>query len=308
MLVDRKEISPVAQKSGSGPIGILGYRIFGLPVDREVLFSNHKKVYKKKIENRQRKLIIKVPFLKPFVNITEKILLITTGYSPTTTIDKFLIGWLFVYLKRSLFVFTDQRIFHIPTTPIYKYRNSVAQIPYGTCKSIAMKGRTLIVEYKKGSQIEKFFGIAGKEKKKIAALLKSLPLGLTEKDIAERAFLCPRCTSQLTEKSYICVKCDLRFKTKAMAILNAIFFPGGGYFYTRQYFLGFIAAVLEIVLIIFTVISWMDAINGLPSSIIWLMLYASALTLVKILDVIQASTFIEEFIPKSKKIKPQPQE
>ena len=120
----------MAQKNGTGPIGVLGYRIFGLPVDREVLFSNHKNIYKKKIENRQRKLIIKLPFLKPFVNITEKILVITTGYSPTTTIDKYLIGWLFVYLKRSLFVFTDQRVFHIPTTPVYKYRGSIAQIPY----------------------------------------------------------------------------------------------------------------------------------------------------------------------------------
>ena len=92
-----------AQKTGTGPIGVLGYRIFGLPVDREVIFSNHKKVYKKKIENRQRKLIIKLPFLKPFFDVTEKILLVTTGYSPTTTIDRLLIGWFFVYLKRSLF-------------------------------------------------------------------------------------------------------------------------------------------------------------------------------------------------------------
>ena len=298
----------MAQKSGTGPIGILGYRIFGLPVDREVLFSNHRKVYKKKIEKRQRKLIIKIPFLKPFVNITEKILLITTGYSPTTVIDKFLIGWLFVYLKRSLFVFTDQRIFHIPTTPVYRYRNSVAQIPYGTCKSIVMKGRSLIIEYKKGERIDKFFGISGKEKKKIEALLKSMPLGVAEKEIAERSFLCPRCTFPLAEKNYVCEKCALRFKTKAMAIFNAIFFPGGGYFYTRQYFLGFIFAVLEIVIITFTITSWVDAMNGLPNSVIWLLLCASALILVKTITIVQASTFVEEFIPKSKKIKPELQE
>lgn len=298
----------MAQKSGTGPIGILGYRIFGLPVDREVLFSNHKNVYKKKIENRQRKLIIKIPFLKPFVNVTEKILLVTTGYSPITTLDKFLIGWFFVYLKRSLFVLTDQRIFHIPTTPVYKYRNSVAQIPYSSCKSVVMKGRSLIVEYKKSRRIDKFFGISGKEKKKITALLKSLPLGAAEQDIAERTFLCPRCTLPMTERKYVCEKCDLRFKTKAMAMLNAIFFPGGGYFYTRQYFLGFIAAVLEIVLIIFTITSWMDVKNGLPYSIIWLLLWASALILVKIITLVQVSTLVEEFIPKSKKIKPEPQE
>ncbi len=295
----------MAQKNGTGPIGILGYRIFGLPVDREVLFSNHKNVYKKKIENRQRKLIIKIPFLKPFIDVTEKILLTTTGYSPITTIDKFLIGWLFVYLKRSLFVFTDQRIFHIPTTPVFKYRYSVAQIPYGACKSIVMKGRTLVVEYKKGGRIEKFFGIAGKERKKIKELLKILPLGKEEADVAERTFLCPRCSSHLTEKKYICEKCELKFKTKFATILNAIFLPGGGYFYTRQYFLGGIAAVLEIVLIVFAAISWIDAVNGLPNSIIWLLLYVSAFVLVKIITVVQTTAFIEEFIPKSKKIEPE---
>jgi hypothetical protein len=45
------------------PVGIMAPQIFGLPVDRESMFSNHKKVYKKRTEKRQRKLIIKLPFL-----------------------------------------------------------------------------------------------------------------------------------------------------------------------------------------------------------------------------------------------------
>ena len=42
------------------PTGIMGHQIFGLPVDRKTLFSNHKNVYKRRIEKRQRKLIIKL--------------------------------------------------------------------------------------------------------------------------------------------------------------------------------------------------------------------------------------------------------
>ncbi len=293
----------VAQRNGTGPIGVLGYRIFGLPVDREVLFSDHKKVYKKKIENRQRKLIIKLPFLKPFVNVTEKILLITTGYSPTTTIDRMLIGWLFVYLKRSLFVFTDQRVFHVPTTPVYAYRGSVAQIPYSACKSIAMKGRTLVVEYKKFAKIEKFFGIAGKERKKIIHLLKTLPIGKAEAEVADRTFLCPRCAAPLTENKYTCEKCNLKFKSKALAVLSAVIFPGGGYIYTRQYFLGLMAAVLEIFLIAITGISLMDTLNGLPNSMIRLLFAGFALILEKVIAAVHISTVVGEFIPSKKKFK-----
>jgi hypothetical protein len=293
----------VPQKSGTGPIGVLGYRIFGLPVDREVLFSNHKKIYKKKIENRQRKLIIKLPFLKPFVEVTEKILVVTTGYSPTTVIEKYLIGWLFVYLKRSLFVFTDQRIYHIPTTPVYKYRGSIAQIQYGACKSIGIKGRSLVVEYKKGGRIEKFFGIAGKEKKKIISLLKTLPIGKQPPEVAERSFLCPRCAAPLSENKYTCGKCDLKFKTPVFAVLSAILFPGGGYFYTRQYLLGSMAAILELFLFVVAGISVMDTLNGMPNSLIRLMVTGLALIVVKVFSVVHIGAFISEFIPAKKKFK-----
>lgn len=85
-------------------------KVFGLPVDLAVIFSNYKNAYKKRIEKRQRW------FRSLFLEIDEKILQVTTGYSPTTIFEKMGVGWGFVYLKRSLLVFTDRRIFHVPTT------------------------------------------------------------------------------------------------------------------------------------------------------------------------------------------------
>ena len=110
------------------PTGIMGQQIFGLPVDRKTLFSNHKKIYKKRIEKRQRKLIIKLAFLKPFLKRGEHIMLISTGYSPLASLAQYVTGFVFVYLKRSLFVFTNHRILHIPTTPSYQYKGAVSQI------------------------------------------------------------------------------------------------------------------------------------------------------------------------------------
>jgi hypothetical protein len=155
------------------PVGFMGPRIFGLPVDRDTLFSNHKEIYKNRVEKRQRKLIVKTSFLKPFLKRGEQILLVTTGYSPLNSPAQYLTGFLFVYLKRSLFVFTNSRIFHIQTTSKYNYQNSIAQIAYAGCRSIVLKRGNLTVQYERaGKKTEIFKGIAVSERKKIRSLLK----------------------------------------------------------------------------------------------------------------------------------------
>jgi hypothetical protein len=53
-------------EAGFQPAGFMSPKVFGLPVDRKVLFSNHKNVYKKRIEKRQRKLFVKLGPIKPF--------------------------------------------------------------------------------------------------------------------------------------------------------------------------------------------------------------------------------------------------
>ena len=286
----------------TGTIGVVQQKIFGLPVDRKVLFSNHKNVYKKKIEKRQRNLIIKIPFLKPFIRNNEKVLCVTTGHTPVTILEKLGIGWLFIYLKRCLLVFTDQRVLSIPTTPVYKYRNSVTEIPYGSCSSIRMKGRSLIVEYKKKGAIEKFFSLAGKEKKKITNLLKNIPLKSDGNLAEKRTNLCPRCSTRLAEKTRICEGCELKFKTKLMATLLAVLFPGGGYFYVRQYFLGACAALLEIALASAVAIALIDFNSGIQTGYLWLIAAPLIFILEKIVAVIHANIFIEDFIPRPRKI------
>ena len=155
------------------PSGSLGSQIFGLPVDREILLSNHKNVYKKRIEKRQRKLIVKLTFLKPFLKKGEKILLITTGYSPLSSPAQYLTGFLFVYLKRAMYVFTNYRVFHVPVTSTLNHKNSIAQIDYAGCQSIILKGGTLVVNYMKAGKSEKLKAVAVSERKRIKVLLKN---------------------------------------------------------------------------------------------------------------------------------------
>ena len=287
------------------PVGFLGPQIFGLPVDREVLFSNHKNVYKKRVEKRQRKLIVKIAFLKPFLKKGEHVLLVTTGYSPLNSLAQYLTGFIFVYLKRSLFVFTNFRILHIPATTNYSYKNSIAQVVFAGCQSTELKGSTLIVQHvRRGNRkTEKFKGIAGSERRKIRSLLKEkIPLSGTKGQLSARMHLCPHCTHNLAEGKEKCGKCQLQFKSKLVAELSALFIPGGGYFYIRQYLLGFIDALLEIVLAALIAYLCAGIGNPMPLESVHLALIPVFLYL-KIGAVIHSSHFIEEFIPKDKNVK-----
>ncbi len=288
------------------PVGVMGPQIFGLPVDRETLFSNHIKIYKKRIETRQRKLIVKLPFLKPFLRTGEKILLVSTGYSPITSLAQFVTGFLFVYLKRSLFVFTNHRIIHVPTTPNYKFKQSLSQIFYAGCQSIVLKGGTLVVHYVKFGKMEKFRAIGLSERKKIRALLKRLPLSGTRSQLGERSHLCPQCTRPLTAAKYVCESCQLKFKNKIVAYILAIIFPAGGYFYTRHYLLGLLNAIVEIFLLLYIAMTVEDVLNKVEGSMIPMLGLGAIFVAVKVISVIHSTHFIGEFIPRKKEIQANP--
>jgi hypothetical protein len=288
---------------GPAPIvGVMQQRIFGLPVDSEVIFCNYKDIYKKRIEKRQRELIIKLSFLKPFLDGDEKILLVTTGHSPPTIFEKMGLGWLFVYLKRSLLVFTDRRIFHIPTTPIYRYRNSIAQIPYGDCQSITLKGRSLLITYPSTLVTDKFFSIAGREKKKIREILKKMPMADGRKTATGRIHLCPQCAAPLSASSPACRRCQLKFKSGTIATLLAMLLPGGGYFYVRQPFLAVVAALLEVLLLIGIGISLRDLVDGVTASAALFAGTSVLFILEKLAAVVHARVFIGEFVPSRKDV------
>ena len=292
-------------EAGFQPAGFMSPQIFGLPVERNVLFSNHKNVYKKRIEKRQRKLFVKIGPLKPFFRKNEHILLVTTGYSPLSSPGQYLTGFAFSYLKRSTFVFTNQRIIHLPTTSSYKYKNSLAQIAYAGCQSITLKRGTLVVQYAKLGQIEKFKAIGVQERKKIRALLKkSIPMSGTKGHLAGRIHLCPRCARRLVEKKYVCANCQLNFKSRFVAAILAILVPGGGYFYIRQFLIGALDAMLEIFLLIYSVFLLRDFYNQVPVNMIYLLVIPALYLYIKITAIIHSNHFIAEFIPTQKNIKP----
>ena len=274
----------------------------GLPVDREIIFTNHKNIYKKRIEKRQRKLLGKISFLDPFLYEGERIILVTKGCSPASIFEQLMTGWLVYYLKRSLLVFTNMRIFHIPTKPDYSYRNSIAQILYADCEKISLRGRTLTIRYKSGKK-EKFFGIRS-ESKKIKSLLKTMPLEGEESQTLQRIHLCPRCTNELIQDEYVCPVCQFVFKDKIRARKISIIYPGGGYFYTRHPILGISDALTELLLMNFLILSLIDVVKGAEGSIPAACFLGMSLALEKVITVYHSNHFIKEYISEEKEIEP----
>lgn len=274
-----------------------------LLLDRECMFFNHKNVYSKTMEKRQRKLLKKITEVKHFLMEGEVIRFVSTGCSPASILEQVLGGALFLYLKRSLFVFTDRRIFHIPTHKDFSYRNSIAQILYADCKSIQIKGSRLVVEYRSG-QREIFLAIPSYARKKIKAMIPSVSFDGHLSLKQQRTHLCPRCTGELQEDKYVCPGCHLEFKDKERAKRLSIIYPGGGYFYTGHPFLGIGDVIVETIFLILVATSTIGVARGVPGSTINLLIFAACLTFEKLITIYHANRFVGEYIPKDRDIVP----
>jgi len=272
--------------------------VFGLPVERNIIFSNHRNAYRKKIEKRQRKLIVKISFLKFFLHSEENILLLTTAYSPITFWELLLTFPTFIFFRRALLVFTNKRIFHVPATFRFSYRQTISQIPYTDCHKLAVKGRSLVMDLKNGEH-EVYSNIGAMELKKIKYLIGHLPINDTlNPDIAIHS-LCPSCSNPLPEEPKKCLKCQLTFKDKNKAVLRSILLPGGGLLYSRHAIYGALMALIEIVIIYSITIASLNLMREYSKNNLFLLIFmAIVLISVKAINAFQTGVLLCYPIPE----------
>jgi hypothetical protein len=268
----------------------------GLPIVAEKMFADHNGVHKPRIEKKQRKLARKLSFLKELLEEGEQLLAVTTAVSPTSFLEQWTTGFIFVYIKRCLLVFTDRRIFHIPTRMDYDYRGSIAQIRYGDLESIAQKGSRLKIAYKSGTK-DQFLYVNRSERKKIRALLQSVNLQGSTSVARTRVHLCPKCTSELETDRFECPNCGLEFKNRKRALKLSLLLPGGGYFYTGHSFLGIADAAVELFFLIAIVVSLIPNAIFPNGNFAFAGLLALLLIIEKMITVYHANHFVKEFLP-----------
>jgi len=274
--------------------------IFGLPVDRDTIFVNHKGHYKARIEKRQRKLIAKTTFVNFFLKTNERICCLTTGYSPITVLEQLLTGLAFLFFRRAFLIFTDRRILHIPTRIDQFSPSAISQIMFEDCKHIEVKGRCLVVDYKNGKR-ETFPYINRRERSRIKSLLNTITLKPKEAgELHGRVYLCPSCTQVLEEKALACNACKLQFKSLLQAKIRALFIPGGGYFYNNYPVFGFAVGVLESVLLTALIFQCSNYQSGASVNFEMMLLLGGALIIEKIIAVFHGQKLTQDLIPEEK--------
>ncbi len=271
--------------------------IFGLPVDTSILFANHKGVYQPSIEKSKMKLLRKLGFLARFLDADEKIVFVTTGCSPYTTLEQMTMGALWVtVLKRALFVFTNKRLLHIPTTWKFDYRGSIGQILYQDCQRLQVSGSGLVAQYHTGKK-DRFASVPHRDR----TIIRHFQFATSESDRRsenpQRHHLCPNCTEVLPYRAITCPSCGLEFRNRKKALVRSVLVPGGGYFYTGHPFLGISDALVESYLVILTLMSLGSGLLGNAEAMAVLPVFLVVLTIEKLLTIHHSNSFLEDVLP-----------
>jgi hypothetical protein len=288
----------VEQNVEAGPTDRL---IFGLPVDTSILFFEPKEVRKPRAAKSKTGLLGKVAFLRKFLDADEKILLVTTGCSPCTTLEHLTMKHLWLILvKRALLVFTNKRLLHIPTTTRFNYRGSIAQILYQDCRRLQVEGSGLVVEYHNGTK-EKFSQIPGPDRAIIRCF--NFVAGESDRPSANprRNHLCPSCTEVLPSRTTVCPCCGLEFKSRERALTRSVFLPGGGYFYANRPFLGIADALVESCVLVMVLVLLGTGLFGDAEAMATLPVILAVLVMEKLVTIYHTNGFLAEFIPTNVK-------
>ena len=86
----------------------------------------------------------------------------------------------------------------------------------------------------------------------------------------------------------------------------AILFPGGGYFYTRNYLIGLLDAMVQIFLLVYMAVILPDVQSKIEGSIGKMLVVGTIFVAVKIISIIHSTHFINEFIPRKKDVQANP--
>jgi len=270
--------------------------VMGLPVKKSFMFTNAKGVENKGLKKRQLHLLKKLEFLPRFLKSDEEIYLVTTACSPISIMEQMTSGAIVFYIKRSLLVFTNKRIIHVPTTLGYNFRHTIAQIQYNDIKDIKLGWGALKIQYANKKK-ERFVQIGRKERAKIKQFITKLKLNREASKHQQRYHICPSCMRSLKKSEFRCAACGLEFKSSGRAQLLSVVIPGGGYFYTGHWFLGIMDFIVEASLIflvagafLFPLATGMDRPNDGY-------LYLVILAIEKIVTIYHANHYVKEYIP-----------
>lgn len=217
---------------------------------------------------RQKRLIHRfAPLLRPLLRRSERVLFGTHASRKSSLTDVLTRGLVLAgRSKACVVIFTTERMFLVPTGSDHLPGDAISHAEYGTIARMDVSGvlsRKLRLAYRDGSSETirlDYDEVADAVRDALPDLVSSAP----PSDEGTRRFLCPGCRASIARGEYDCRGCAMQFKSRREAIRQSLLIPGGGYFYTGEYFYGVIDAVVESLLLIYLFALMVDAArNGL---------------------------------------------
>ena len=231
-----------------------------VPIREDTLFTDHAGDEKKGIRKRAEKTLDEhQELLRRLLEREETVLYVARAQAPVGLLEQVTFGWYTYYVTSVVLVVTNRRLLHLLVTRDGKWKKSLRAVRWGDLTEAQVKSwlsPTLELVYRSDKK-EKYWGLRREDAKKLKLLVSALlPASTGEATAAQgAASLCPRCFVGLTLGLYQCPKCNLTFKDEKTMVQRSLLIPGGGYFYTRQWFLAIGDFIAEAVILWLLIVS-----------------------------------------------------
>jgi hypothetical protein len=216
----------------------------------------------RKLDARERLWLAVQPMLDRVLEPDETVLHVAPVIHNPRLLDLFGFGAWYVYFFRAALVLTDRRAVEILLKKPDRAGTRIFSYSWAQARELKLKWGTLTLKPAQG-RTQKWKIIERGDRKLLALLLPKIQQQLLPGDIhAPRPvplWHCPECGAASPKHPDQCAHCGVRFKSRGLAAVLAVAFPGGGLLYAGHPILATLDFFGEVLLFIFVAVSFLIA-------------------------------------------------
>jgi len=159
--------------------------------------------------------------------------------------EQYFLGWLSLYINRTVFVFTNYRVIMMNTGGKHKPRQMKWQLPYDQIKKFTSGGFAGRLSFKLNDKTAySFSSVPGYDRKFLKDYIQEMIDTIEKEDFRlpvhqSRDNLCTNCYKPVPKDTYACPDCGEEFIKPMKPALMSLCFPCLGDFYMGHHLLGF---------------------------------------------------------------------
>jgi hypothetical protein len=241
----------------------------GVQIREDVAFTNTKGQDNPGVRRRAEKVLDKLQApLQQTLEPGEVVLYVVRAKLYPRVLERFLVGWLALYLEGVALIFTNRRLLQFRVQSAGAWRGSLSAAAWGDVEHARAHGwlnRYLDLKFRNNRKV-RYWGFRSSDKGKLKIILPTLFAACQEEKTAAggAVSLCPNCRAALTPQVYQCLSCKQEFRNERTLAWRAVFVPGGAYFYTKNDLFGVLTLVGESAILLSLFVSLAQAAGVIP--------------------------------------------